>query len=362
MQQHDNHKHNGIEGKSPENPTVMKRTIALLALALGLPVHGAQVCGIDWSLPKNHFDGVNEFGFVSVWESIGSIDLGNGLVLPLNANFRSDRNTSSPTLGSGWHLGLLDANIVQIDEHTFMMFDPAGPFRFFWRDAKNPTILVGSGGWKAEIRGDTITAWADCGAKLVFHKGRIVSMQIKDKALTYKYQNGEVSEIQDGNTPILKVEKAPNGEVTGLALANNQKIQIECGERPRVQVVNDQQIVSGVEPSLNKVTKPDGTTVTFAYAVDDKLNPTMKLGNRLTTWNPSTRIMISDGGWIYDIKPSEDRFANAAIGRKNNHGEKESWFCDLKKGVQETTDRNGIKTIRKRFTTGDLSGMDREVL
>lgn len=347
----------------------MNRKTALLALALGLVVYGAQGCGIDWnSLPKNHFDGVNEFGFVSIWENIGSIPLGGGLNLPLNANFRSDRTTSSSTLGSGWHLALLDANIVQIDERTFMMFDPAGPFRFFWRDSKNPNVLSGQAGWKAEIgnggSGDTITAWADCGGvKLVFSKGRIASMQLKDKVLTYNYQNGQISEIRDGNTPILKVEKAPiTGEVTGLTLANNQKIQLERGNRPRVQVVNAQQLISGVEPSLSKVTKSDGTAITFDYAVDQKLNPTLKIGNRLIRWNSATKTIISDDAWVYDIKPSEDRFANAAIGRSDaTGGQKEFWYSDSKRGVETMRFADGKTKEVSRFSSGNLRGLVREV-
>jgi len=328
-------------------------------------VHGTQGCGIDWSLPKNHFDGVNEFGFVSIWETLGSIPLGSGLSLPLNANFRSDRSTSSSTLGSGWHLALLDANIVQIDERTFMMFDPAGPFRLFWRDPKNPNVLSGQAGWKAEIcSGNTITAWADCsGVKLVFNRGRIASMQLKDKVLTYNYQNGQISEIRDGNTRILKVEKeAITGEVTGLTLANNQKIQVEHGDRPRVQVVNGQQLVTGVEPSLSKVTKADGTDITLDYAADHKINPTLKIGDRLITWNPTTKFIVSDGEWTYNIKPSLVKGFNASIERKNSANSEELWFADLAAGRETLKTVDKSEKVTTCFTSGELSGKLRSVL
>ena len=325
--------------ENSESHALMKPVTTLIALGLGLVVNGAYACGIDWNLPKNHFDGVNEFGFVSIWESIGEIDTGDGLVLPLNINFRSDRNTSSSTLGAGWHLALLDSNIVQIDERTFMMFDPAGPFRWFWRDPKNPNILSGQAGWKAEIRGETITAWADCGAKLVYRQGRITSMQIKDKILSYIYQNGEVSEIRDGNIPLLKVEKAPiTGEVTGLTLANNQNVQIEHGERPRIQVVNNQQVISGVEQSLSKIVKPTGTAITLDYAVDDKLNPTLSVGDRRFVWNPATKLILKDGEWTYNIKTSGSSFVNAAINRRRS-GKSEFWFYDAAKGQEITLSR-----------------------
>jgi len=343
----------------------MKRTITFLSLALGLGLHGVQGCGIDWSLPKNHFDGVNEFGFVSIWENLGSIALADGVVLPLNANFRSDRASSSSTLGSGWSLTLLDANIVQIDEQTFMMFDPTGPFRLFWRDAKNPNVLSGQAGWKAEIgkgaNGDTITAWADCGGvKLVFNKGRITSMQLKDKVFTYNYQNGQVSEIREGNTPILKVEKTPiSGDVTGLTLANNQNIQIERSDRPRIQIVNNQPLISGMEPSLSKVIKSDGTTITIDYAIDQNLNPTMKIGSRLITWNSATKIIISDNAWIYDIKPSLVKGFNASIARKNKSNQEELWFYDASAGKETVKTVDGHRIVNAWFTSGILSGKKR---
>jgi hypothetical protein len=346
----------------------MKPVTTLIALGLGIVVNGAYACGINWNLPKNHFDGVNEFGFVSIWENIGKIDTGDGLVLPLNINFRSDRNTSSSTLGAGWHLALLDSNIVQVDERTFMMFDPAGPFRLFWRDAKNPNILGGQAGWKAEIRGDTITAWADCGGiKLVFNKGRIASMQVKEKTFTYDYHNGQISELIEGNTPILKVERAPvSDEVTGLTLANNQKIEIKLGEKPIIQSVNGINVVSRKTHSVGEITRPDGIKKIFDYSTTSKLQPTISVSAnevpRTIAWSSDTRHILSDGPWKYEVIPSKTIGHNAAISRTNGDSMTESWHYCQSSG-EEVVQSEAGKIMRKKWhTSGKLSGKIRSIM
>ena len=341
----------------------MMRAKALLAFGLGLVAHGVQACGIDWSLPHNHFEGVNEFGFVSLWENIGNIDTGDGLILPLNINFRSDRLTSSSTLGSGWHLGLLDASVVQLEEGKFLIFDPAGPFRLFKRDKKNPSLLLGPGGWKAEIKGDIITAWADCGAKLVFNKGRIASMQIKDKVFTYLYKNGQISEIQQGISTILTVKKDQlSGEVVGLVLPNHQEIGIEHTTKPRVNTIANQKIVSGVDATLGAITKTDGSKKTFEFGIDDTMNPTIKTGDHAFVWNSGTKIPIRDGKWEYNIKPGLNQLTNVPIERKNTKNQSEYWFRDVRKGQEIIQSIDEVKTIRSWFTSGILSGRPRNTV
>jgi len=59
-------------------------------------------CGISWKAPTNHFDGVNERGFLSYWEQIGEFDFGGALKIPLILNFRSNRDSVSPYGGYGW--------------------------------------------------------------------------------------------------------------------------------------------------------------------------------------------------------------------------------------------------------------------
>jgi hypothetical protein len=110
---------------------------------------------------------------------------------------------------------------------------------------------------------------------------------------------------------------------------------------------------------LSKVTKTDGTAITFDYAVDQKLNPTLKIGDRLITWNSATKIIISDNAWIYDIKPSLVNGLNASIGRKNKSNQGELWFYDALAGKETVETVDGRRIVNAWFTSGVLSGKKR---
>ncbi|HEX4141806.1 MAG TPA: hypothetical protein VHY09_15770, partial [Candidatus Methylacidiphilales bacterium] len=75
-------------------------------------------CGLDWTLPQAHFEGVEEHGYVAYWEKIGEIELGDGVVLPVHIGFNSHREASSPVLGKGWIVALLESHVEPIDENA----------------------------------------------------------------------------------------------------------------------------------------------------------------------------------------------------------------------------------------------------
>ena len=334
------------------------RYLFLFTTLLASSVFG---CGIGWTEPKSHFEGVDYQGHVMQVEKLGDLDAGKGLFLPIFAVFTSHSGNNSPYAGHGWTVPLLESRMLQVDENGFKLDQPDGWFRMFGRDKNNPTILNGQGGWKAEIRGDTITAWADCGSKLVFNKGRLVSMQLKERKFDFLYEGNRVSEIREGNLPVLRVEKeAITGEVTGFRLADNRQIGLERSQRPRVQVINNQNLVGGMDQGLSKITQADGSVRTIEYGVDDKLNPTMKLGDRLIVWNPASKKIVKDGDWTYDIKPGAGPFDNAAIGRRNAKNQSEFWHRDGAKGEEIVQGIDGIKSVTTWFTSGYLAGAIRK--
>ena len=64
--------------------------VCLGLLMLTVPT-GVRACGINWTLPQSHFDGVDEQGRVNYTEKIGDLDLGEGLVIPLYILFECIR-------------------------------------------------------------------------------------------------------------------------------------------------------------------------------------------------------------------------------------------------------------------------------
>lgn len=332
----------------------------IILLALGKSI----ACGIDWQVPKNHFDGVNEWGQLSYWRGIGTLDLGEDLKLPLVIGFNPTRRIS-PFVGKGWIIPILESNIVQVDEKKFLLTQPDGVSREFWRKSSTDTILQGQGNWKGEINGNQITLWAVCGWKLTFDCGKMTTITTpKNRVITLKYNNGIASEVQEADRTILKVDNDPrNGTAIGLTYGKNV-IHFNLGEMPRVEVIEKMKLIGGIDHSLNKIIFPDGSEAIYEFGIDDKMQPTLAISgdtDRNFTWDPTTGQALKDGNWTYDIKLAEDIYSNAQIGRTNKENQREFWFKDIFNGVETTLNTDGTKTVVTCFPSGILNGQLRKI-
>ncbi len=329
-------------------------------------------CGLVWGEPWHYFEGVDEQGYVMFTERLGAPEAdakpgaegeaAERLSLPIYAIFHSNSGQNSPYAGVGWTVPLLESRMVQIHENAFRLEEPNGGLNYFYRDDDQPETLDG-GSWKGEIRGETITVWASCGSKLVYRRGRIAGMELKGRKFDWIYDGPIVTEIREGTTPLLRVERDPSsGAVTGLLLTGNKRIELEQGERPRVEVINGMNLVGGIVRSLSKYTRPDGSEHIIEYGVDEKLNPTINRGgDRLVVWHAATRRILRDGEWSYDIKPDEDPQANAAIGRTNAKKEREFWHRNETKGEEIEGTPDGREKITSWFVSGKLNGKLRDI-
>ncbi len=322
-----------------------------LAVAAASPFR-LSACGLDWSPPTNHFDGVDEQGYVEYWEKVADVDFGDGLKLPMEIGFRShyENGAPSPYLGAGWVIPLLEANFVQTGENSFEMLQPDGWTNLFLR--KDTTTLNGSAGWMAQINGDTITAWARCGWKIQFYKGHIVSMTTpKNRTFEFVYSGDMVTAIRENGATRLGVEQDTHEKVMALVF-DNRRLEITKDQKPRVQKIAGQNLLAGMDESLKSISPSVGPDKTFEFAVSDKIQPTLKITSdtvkdRLFTWDPSTKKIVNG--------PS----ANAAIRRANGIKQSEYWFHDDLKGCETTETIDGSQTIRKWFVGGAPSGMFR---
>lgn len=351
-----------------------RRAVGGLVFVLGLaflsrPDLASYGCGIDWNVPVTHFEGVDSRGHVCYSEQIAELDLGDDLRLPLIINFRSDRENNSPYLGKGWILALLDSSFVQTGENAFQMIQPDGWVRPFYRGKTSDSVLDGGPGWKAEIQGNTIVAWAGCGWKLTYTKGKLTRINTpKSRELELIYSAGKVTELREKGATKLTVEFDPvNGEARAL-IFGAKRLEIALAERPRVQVVAGQNVVAGMDSSLRRVSSPaEGVAQEFEFAVNDKVQPTLKVhgknaSERAFVWNPATKLIIADAGWSYQIISSQGLVgSNAAIERVNPRGQSEYWLLDGQKGQEITQGVDGVKTIRSWFVSGVLAGRQREI-
>jgi hypothetical protein len=343
---------------------ILPQAAALLFVFLFTLSQDMAACGIDWSLPTNHFEGVNEMGYVSIWKEVGQLDCGNGLRLPLNINFCSQREASSPYLGAGWMFAFLESQIVQTSERDFKLVQPEGRFRLFGRSKANPLLLEGQGGWKAEIKGDTITAWADCGWKLVFVKGKIKSLTTpKNRRLDYIYSAGRVSEVRESGATLISVEIDPGTNQTKAIVVNGLRMAVSLAQRPRIQIASGQTLVAGMAESLRRFSDNDES---YEFGTDEKLQPTLTISKtgkpqRVVVWHPGTKRILADDAWVYDIRPADKLAANALMSRRHLEGRTESWVVDAASGREiETID--GAQTIRTSYVSGVLAGHLRTIV
>lgn len=322
-------------------------------------VSSLEACGINWVSPFSHFDGMDGGGRFAIIEKPSELRLATGTI-PIFFIFGSENQSASPYLGAGWTIPLLEAKIYQIDENTFRMNQPDGWYRLFWRDSKNPSVLNGQGNWKAEIRGSTITAVAECGSKIVFNDGKITSLEAKGSTLTFVYTNGIISKIRDANTDLLQVNLDSRGKsVSGITLPGKARISLSCDNRPEVQLVNEQKVISKVGKSLSKIAIDGKTFREFEYGVDANLNPTVTRGSQIAIWDPSTKRLMRDGDWTYEYA---QQAGHGLTIKRTNGAESESWLDDSQAGKVVIGNPDGSTREIFKFTSGLLSGKTRKIV
>lgn len=352
------------------------RTGRAVFVSLGMFLLGAwQVlagCGISWQAPVNHFNGVNEQGFVSYWEELGRLDFGRqgggeNLELPVIINFRSNRESSSPYLGYGWMLALLESSIYQVDERRFIMTQPDGYQRWFWRGQPADTVLKGQGNWMAEIKGDIIVAQASCGWRFDYAKGRLISMGTPDdRTIEFIYDGAVCTGIREKGVTKLEVERDASGKTVAIT-GNGQRMEIGLGDKPRVQAIGGQRVVGRIDQSLKSMTFADSVRPVYTFGVSEDLKPTLRIQTpakpeRLIAWDPATHRIDSDNGWTYTVKHDGDMAKNAEIRRTDPKGRSEYWHDDAARGQEIVQTLDGVRTIRKEFASGKLRGRLREVV
>ena len=344
----------------------LQRICCTSALLLLAPLVVSGSCGLTWYPPSNHFDGVNERGNVSYWEQVDTIDFGDGLVLPIIINFRSDREASSSILGEGWLIAILESSIYQIDERNFLMVEPDGTNRYFNRADSESRVLKDRGGWAAEIKNDdTITAWAECGWRLTFRRGKLVTMQTpENRQIDFVYSDGHVSEIHEGGKCHLKlITNISSGRATSLEF-NERAINVEFSKRPIVQTIAGNNIVTGTSFSLHKLMGAHSGPHEYNFAVNDITQPTLTITgkpDRVFTWDPATHHIMLDTGWKYTIKPGSGTFYNAEIRRTKDDGGMEYWYDDKEHGTETSQGLDGVQTVTNYFVSGLLAGKVRSI-
>ena len=291
-------------------------------------------------------------------------DFGDRLVIPVDINFNSHREASSPTLGKGWMVPLLESHVEPVDENSMNVVMPDGWIFTFYRNGNTETWR-GNAGWVGETNNTIFTISAPCGWKIKFDQGKIQQIEnSRNRTMTYRYNGGVATEVDEGGKPFVQVEGSP---ATGMAtdiVIGGQKIDIAQAQRPRVVTKLNQNFIAGFDQSLSQVQWPDGRTETFAFGTDKDLWPTLAVTetaqpDRDFTWNAETRQIKSDGNWTYSLHSMGDHLR---FDRTLPSGESESYENDATKGMTMEKIANGPELATYRFTNGQLEGHIRKIL
>lgn len=340
----------------------MKRA-ALLTFGLVALPSLASACGLDWTLPRAHFDGVEENGYVAYWEKIGAADLGDGLVIPVHINFNSRRETSSPALGKGWMVPLLESHVEPVNENCKKVIMPDGWTFTFYRNGNTETWR-GNAGWVGETKNTIFTITALCGWKIKFDEGKIQEIDSgKNRALTYRYNGGLATEVDEGGKPFVQVIGGLGNGTTTLFI-NGERIDVTLDRRPRVVAELNQNHITALDPSLGQLQWPGGRKETFAYGMDDELSPTLEItgvsgSDRHFVWDAGTRQIKSDGEWAYQLRAVGDHMR---FDRTNSDNQTESYELDDAKGITLEKASDGPELLTYRFPSGLLNGRIRKVM
>jgi YD repeat-containing protein len=338
---------------------MLRTGLIFIAVALACPVaHG---CGLDWTLPFSHFDGINEEGYVEYWEKIGQVDLGDGLVIPVNISFNSRQEASSPTLGKGWIVALLESHVEPVDDNAMKVIMPDGWTFTFLRNG-NADTWRGNAGWVGETNDTIFTIKAPCGTTIKYDKGKIQEIDtIKNKTLTYKYNGQMASEVDVNGKAFLQVESNDATGVVEDLVVDGLKINVAFGQRPRILNRLNQNMIIGFDSSLSQLQWADGKEEAFAFTTDKNLDPMLVISNsdktqRHFTWDANTRQIKTDDGWTYNWHATDP----AVTQRTDAEGHLELYSQTAGTTIEQGFD--GVRRITTKFVNaGPLNGKIRAI-
>jgi hypothetical protein len=318
-------------------------------------------CSLDWSMPQHHFDNVHDDGWVSYWEHVFSINLHSGGSLPVFLNFRSDRDALSPYVGYGWMIPLLESRFIQTSENGFEMIQPDGWIRPFGRRNSRENILTGVGGWKAEVKGDLLIAAAECGWRMTFRNGRLVSfIGPSIPEVTYIFEHNKVAEIRQAGYCLLKIVYDSQSNLISKLETPSSTLSLDYALKPRF---GSSAHYLGVDRSLSLISEAGLKRFVFEYgpSPSEKDSPYINVkafrGQDYTfTWNRETKFVEQAGPYLYSITMTPVR---REIHRRHRDGSSDSWIragngteiCS-QNGVTRTIEREprggAIRSIKEK--------------
>lgn len=336
-------------------------------------VHSAPV---DLSAPANSLGAANAHGYVQIWREIDEVDFGGGLKLPFRIRFSSEpqKGSVSPPIGVGFWCPLAHATAYLKRERMLRCELPCGNVMYLRRDKNDVSkFYTLDKEWTGVVEGGKISVSRPDGWELRYENGLLRQLKTDSgRFLTWYYDGNMLSEIREEGkaTSPFKMVMGSGGIPDGISI-NGKLHSFLVGQRPRIEEIAAQRVVSGFDPALAIWKWPDGKRETFLFETDSQLQPNLKLTDsagveHAYAWNAADSKIASskdeDGEWTYEIGKTNSDAELPGMERKSASGESEYIKSDTQKGITEKRSRDGKSIVTETFVTpGPLYGKVRKV-
>lgn len=288
---------------------------------------------------------VDKDGYVNPIISLGDINFGGGLALPMVLNFSSAIRSPSPEFGQGWECPLFEAKVFDVQQNLKRVETLGGKDRYFIYNQRTESWKhFFTDDWRGVVQGDSFELTYKTGCKFVFNNGLISSMTTPDgRTILWNRSGDKLISLQEmGKSPALEIVYDNLGFAKQILL-NPDKM----GVAKATYDFGSSLIYAGID----KIQCPGGRTIAFDRNRDKSLNPVVKWTDTLQlpvtlSWSVTTGKILGDGKYTYQIlETSKDTTAWPRMVRKNIVGGRmETFYFDEKHGTTDETLPDG--TIR----------------
>jgi len=244
---------------------------------------------------------VDTDGYVNPIFSLGDIDFGSGLTLPLDLNFTSAIRSPSPEFGQGWECPLFEAKIYDVQQNIKKVSLLGGKYIYLINNPRTDTWRHAySDNWKGRAKGeDDFDLTYVSGCKFSFHKGLISSMTTPDGRTILWNREGDklVSMSESGKSPAMQLVYDNLGFAQQILLNPDN-----LGVAKKTYDFNSNLVYAGID----KIQCPGGRTIVLTRDRDKLLNPILSWTDTkhlplTVSWDVKTGKIISDSQYTYQI-------------------------------------------------------------
>jgi hypothetical protein len=339
-----------------------------MLVVMGIPsfVRG---CGFEWSPVLSRYSSVDMNGYVFYRKILDYAKISEKQDIPVFIVFRSNKEASDQSMGSGWSMPIIDSRIVQIDKDLFDVFLPNGNSIKLQRESVFSDTIKGNEGWAGKLNQDNTLISHQCGWSFRYVNGLISVIKSPTGKQFQIYRNNDmiISVLQD-DVEILRIKLNDDKKYKEVDIrtdiATFEKYSFEYDNKPLITKAYNANIVDSISQSLSKIKYGTLEIENYVYNDGKELKPMLRVSasnfensSQMHEWDVLTKKVIRINEWKYNINvdpPSIYSFA-----RTSDRGVAELWACNYTSGIEQVQTLGGPVVEKRFFVTGILNGKTR---